>query len=560
MASGTKHDKRQSCQENKDTENSQKKKHKKRTKKIESQLKDQIEFYFSDSNLQKDRFLKQAISKNPNGYISVKTIADFNRMKQITKDITLVIKAIKSSSLLQLNDDESMVRRTTPLPEARNVDAETIYVEKLPPHADHDWLRNVFSQFGKVTYVSLPRFKHTGDIKGFAFIEFETPNEADTAVQTFKKEKEEKENGQDEEQAKPKRRKRSQSESDADDKQPYKTERKRRRTISESSADSHDSSSRIEKLQLKKEQPTDLAGSHSKVEVETARKEDDSLEEGKGTTRKRKKSDKAVHWEHEDTDKKDKATGEVREESEEERPSKRARSSESESYAENTDEEQSKKKKKKRKRKAMEKKESKLPLLRVISKLEWLRLKQEYKQLQRQSMQELKKQLQECHEGEVDHNKEETSHQGKKTTKGKETNKETAKGAPEELPFTTGVVLHFKSSDTELQKKDIRDKLAAHAPVAYIDLADGSGEGYVRFHTPDNCTAVLDGMSDDSSGLQLVKLTGQEERDYWKKINADRVARFQAKREKKRGIEKVARKADALQAHQQITHIRFDDD
>ena len=32
-------------------------------------------------------------------------------------------------------------------------------------------------------FFSLPRFKYTGDIKGFAFIEFETPNEAEKAVQ-----------------------------------------------------------------------------------------------------------------------------------------------------------------------------------------------------------------------------------------------------------------------------------------------------------------------------------------------------------------------------------------
>ena len=30
-----------------------------------------MEFYFGDSNLQKDRFLKQAISKNPDGCKSI---------------------------------------------------------------------------------------------------------------------------------------------------------------------------------------------------------------------------------------------------------------------------------------------------------------------------------------------------------------------------------------------------------------------------------------------------------------------------------------------------------
>jgi hypothetical protein len=65
-------------------------------------------------------------------------------------------------------------------------------------------------------------------------------------------------------------------------------------------------------------------------------------------------------------------------------------------------------------------------------------------------MQDLKKQLQECHEREGD-KKEETSHKEKK---GKEANKE--ENTPKELPFTPGVVLHFKCEDTEIQKKDIR--------------------------------------------------------------------------------------------------------
>jgi La-related protein 7 len=47
----------------------------------------------------------------------------------------------------------------------------------------HEWLKEQFSCCGNVTYVSLPRYKTTGQIKGFAFIEFETPQQAEKAVQ-----------------------------------------------------------------------------------------------------------------------------------------------------------------------------------------------------------------------------------------------------------------------------------------------------------------------------------------------------------------------------------------
>ena len=33
--------------------------------------------------------------------------------------------------------------------------------------------------------VSIPRFKHTGDVKGFAFVEFETAKEAQEAVEVL---------------------------------------------------------------------------------------------------------------------------------------------------------------------------------------------------------------------------------------------------------------------------------------------------------------------------------------------------------------------------------------
>ena len=48
----------------------------------------------------------------------------------------------------------------------------------MPHNVDHDMLRKVFNSCGNIAYISLPRFKSSGDPKRFAFIEFTTPQEA----------------------------------------------------------------------------------------------------------------------------------------------------------------------------------------------------------------------------------------------------------------------------------------------------------------------------------------------------------------------------------------------
>ena len=46
-----------------------------------------------------------------------------------------------------------------------------------------EWLKRQFSPCGNVVYISIPKFKSTEDTKGFAFIEFETVEQAQKAVQ-----------------------------------------------------------------------------------------------------------------------------------------------------------------------------------------------------------------------------------------------------------------------------------------------------------------------------------------------------------------------------------------
>lgn len=56
-----------------------------------------------------------------------------------------------------------------------------LYVGSLSWSANEDDLKQIFGRFGQVKNVSIPR-RHDGLSKGFAFVEFETVSDAETAM------------------------------------------------------------------------------------------------------------------------------------------------------------------------------------------------------------------------------------------------------------------------------------------------------------------------------------------------------------------------------------------
>jgi len=156
-----------------------------RKKLLYNSILQQMEFYFSDSNLTKDRMLSQLIQEDAEGYLDVSIFLKFNRIRKLTPNIEDITKAINKSTLIELSDDKTKIRRKEPIKIKENVDQCTIYVERLKSDTTHDWLKSIFSEFGNVVYVSIPKYKHNGMIKGFAFVEFETEEEAKIAVEYF---------------------------------------------------------------------------------------------------------------------------------------------------------------------------------------------------------------------------------------------------------------------------------------------------------------------------------------------------------------------------------------
>lgn len=61
-----------------------------------------------------------------------------------------------------------------------------IFQESIPPSSDIDTIKNLFKQFGTVAYVSLPKYRRSGKIKEFAFVEFEDVSSVDRCLTAFK--------------------------------------------------------------------------------------------------------------------------------------------------------------------------------------------------------------------------------------------------------------------------------------------------------------------------------------------------------------------------------------
>ena len=65
------------------------------------------------------------------------------------------------------------------------MDKCTIYVESFPETYTNVEIAQIFSRSWIIRHITLPKFKNSDRNKGFAFIEFSTPEETIKAVKMF---------------------------------------------------------------------------------------------------------------------------------------------------------------------------------------------------------------------------------------------------------------------------------------------------------------------------------------------------------------------------------------
>ncbi|NWY00867.1 LARP7 protein, partial [Nothoprocta ornata] len=558
-------------EENTKQKKEKEKKKRSRVKQVLADIAKQVDFWFGDVNLHKDRFLREQIEKSRDGYVDISLLVSFNKMKKLTTDGKLIARAVKSSSVVELDLEGTRIRRRQPLGERpKDVDSRTVYVELLPKNVNHSWIERVFGKCGNVVYVSIPRYKTSGDPKGFAFVEFETKEQADKAIEFLNNPPEEAprkpgifpktvknkpvptlntSNSTVVEEKKKKKKKKSKVKKESSVQAAVETKQenvnataeqapksKRHRTCSECSEMEATATPR-QPAKREKRKWGRTESSEASMESRPRKRKRSSSVDGEASKAKVKKTVQKdeiheVHTIKEETTEAQKEPNEVSAEDDKETEKKDTSISKS-------------KRKHKKKHKERHKMGEEVIPLRVLSKTEWMDLKQEYLALQKASMASLKKtmsQIKPEFTGEMETDAKSQSKNGKSSSEDSDPPAKSNTMGPQ---FVSGVIVKIISSEPLPGRKQIKDALSMMAAVAYVDMLEGDTECHVRFRTPEDAQIVMKSHREKQikNPWKLEVLTGDHEQRYWQKILVDRQAKLNQPREKKRGTEKVSGKS-----------------
>lgn len=134
-------------------------------------LKIQLEYYFSKQNLEKDAYLNSQMDEHK--FVPVELIASFPKVKRLTEDRALMMKAMKECKNIQINENETKVRATEK--RSRNV----LILRDIPQNTPREEILKIFEGDAEC---SKP-ISVKSDIGDTWFVTFETEQDCmDTAM------------------------------------------------------------------------------------------------------------------------------------------------------------------------------------------------------------------------------------------------------------------------------------------------------------------------------------------------------------------------------------------
>ncbi|KAH8372036.1 hypothetical protein KR093_009794, partial [Drosophila rubida] len=125
---------------------------------LAAEITDAVEFYFSNESILKDAFLLKHVRRNKEGFVSLKLVSSFKRVRQLTREWKVVGDAVRRKShKIELNEQGTKVRRLEPLPSFdETMPSRTIVACDLPlDKLSIEKVSDLFSKCGEIALIRI---------------------------------------------------------------------------------------------------------------------------------------------------------------------------------------------------------------------------------------------------------------------------------------------------------------------------------------------------------------------------------------------------------------------
>lgn len=144
-----------------------------------AKIKKQIEYYFSNANFSKDKFLFNTYMEN-DGKIGIDIIMTFNKLKKLTTNVEDVKKACVDSKIVKI-EGENIIKKDLDsfkkYQEDSNVDDKTVAISGFNTKMSFDEIEEYLKKVCTPIRI-LMRRRRTREFSGTCFVEFNTIEEA----------------------------------------------------------------------------------------------------------------------------------------------------------------------------------------------------------------------------------------------------------------------------------------------------------------------------------------------------------------------------------------------
>jgi len=463
----------------------------------------------------------------------------FNRIKSILGDgpESDLVKALSRSAVLEVSEDGTKVKRKTELrmKSQEEIDDCTIYVEQIPINSTIQSLQAILSRYGKINYISLPRYKKSRQIKQFGFIEFDEPETVQKVLSAFKK-------------------------FDAVLQYSCCKPENLLSIASFNKEETEAAKAATTDQPPKKEEEEDDEPPAKKVKIEEETKVEEPKAEVKAEPKVEPKAEKQESESGSSEDEQEEADGTKDVTATATAKKKRSRKKKSSSSKAFTDE--------------------RIMAMKVMRKKDWKKMRNIYLNMERQKAKEIKKVLRDSYNKR--HNNAKTPSQKEKIMASPHINfygspndraaepmdhssemPSEAQSSTSGIAFTPGVIVNIKFREPCEDNAELKKEMKQFAYVQYVDIAEGGGQCYIRVDATNSAAELASQYSSCEYETEVLK--GDAEKEYWKKIFEKRdkkkagktpeVAQKSPAAKKRRGRERLIEKISKA-----AQHIRFDEE